>query len=260
MERMIHRVLYICYSGHIRLLWIYQFPDPSYSSRIEFYHLDGKIQCGDILPTNKEALRILAKCYADGVIDPEFVAQNGRTPVVLGIVPAVYKRTDRCLVPCKHRSLSPSRSDRTGRTVCERILCVNGDYNFVYAPWPAGPEGNYGGWSLGPAVNIGENAVYNSNMDDEKLAAILSMLDIFSKDDDLAKLGLFGIEGQHYEVTGSSDKPGVMSLLTNEEMNAVGERHIEALWRPVPNDTTYRMNYYNSKHFQYFHHSGPTRI
>ena len=53
------------------------FPDPSYSSRIEFYHLDGKIQCGDILPTNKEALRILAKCYADGVIDPEFVAQNG---------------------------------------------------------------------------------------------------------------------------------------------------------------------------------------
>ena len=102
----------------------------------------------------------------------------------------------------------------------KEYYAVNGDYNFVYA-LAAGPEGNYG-LSLGPAVNIGENAVYNSNMDDEKLAAILSMLDIFSKDDDLAKLGLFGIEGQHYEVTGSSDKPGVMSLLTNEEMNAVG--------------------------------------
>ncbi|NLN65198.1 MAG: hypothetical protein GX144_07295 [Clostridiaceae bacterium] len=225
------------------------FPDPSYSSRIEFYHLDGKIQCGDILPTNKEALRILAKCYADGVIDPEFVAQNGENtggywalsqPFINGRIGA------SCHASIDHYRL-PEVTGQEGPCAKE-YYAVNGDYNFVYAPWPAGPEGNYGGWSLGPAVNIGENAVYNSNMDDEKLAAILSMLDIFSKDDDLAKLGLFGIEGQHYEVTGSSDKPGVMSLLTNEEMNAVGVAAYRGFYGgPVPfNDTTYRMNYYNS--------------
>lgn len=53
---------------------ITSFPDPSHNSRIEYYNMNGKMECGDILPTNKDALAVLAKCFADGVIDPEFVS------------------------------------------------------------------------------------------------------------------------------------------------------------------------------------------
>lgn len=225
------------------------FPDPTYSSRIEFYNLDGKIQCGDILPTNKEALKILAQCYKDGVIDPEFVSQNGENtggywalsqPFINGRIGA------SCHASIDHYRL-PEVTGTEGPCAKE-FFAVNGDYDFVYAPWPAGPEGNFGGWSLGPAVGIGENAVYNGEMDDEKLAAILSMLDIFAKNDELSLTACYGVKGTHYEITGSSDKPGLKTLITNEELNAAGASAYRGFYGgPSPlNENLIRMNYYNA--------------
>lgn len=225
------------------------FPDPTYSSRIEFYNLDGKIQCGDILPTNKEALKILAQCYADGVIDPEFVSQNGENTGGYWALSQPFINA-RLGASC-HASIDHYRLPEVTGTegpCAKEYFAVNGNYNFVYAPWPAGPEGNFGGWSLGPAVGIGENAVYNSSMDDEKLVAILSMMDIFAKDDELALTAVYGIKGTHYEVTGTADKPGIKTLLANEEMNAAGSMAYRGFYGgPSPmNENLIKMNYYNS--------------
>lgn len=228
------------------------FPDPSYSSRIEFYNKNGKIVCGDILPTNKDALAVLAKCYADGVIDPEFVAQKGENtggywalsqPFINGRIGASSQAS------IDHYRL-PEVTGTEGPCAKE-YYAVNGNYNFVYAPWPAGSDGNFGGGSLGPACAIGENAVYNSNMDQAKLEAILSIMDIFAKDDELALLGNYGIEGTHYEKTGPADKPGIVSLLANEEMNAVGASAYRGFYGgPSPlNENLIRMNYYNNPAF-----------
>ncbi len=225
------------------------FPDPSHSSRIEFYNIDGKIQCGDILPSNKEALKVLAKCYADGVIDPEFVAQNGENqggywafsqPFMNGRIGASSQAS------IDHYRL-PDVTGTPGRCA-EEYYKINGNYNFVYAPWPAGPDGNYGGGSLGPAVNIGENAVYNAKIDDAKLEAILSILEIFAKDDELALLGNLGIKGIHYNLVGSEDKPGMAFLLKNEELNAAGVMAYRGFYGGPSsvNETLIRMNYYNN--------------
>lgn len=228
------------------------FPDPSYSSRIEFYNINGKIECGDILPTNKDALAVLAKCYADGVIDPEFVAQNGENqggywaysqPFMNGRIGASSQAS------IDHYRL-PDVTGTPGRCA-EEYYNINGNYNFVYAPWPAGPDGNYGGGSLGPAVAIGENAVYNANIDDAKLEAILSILDIFAKDDELALLGNNGIEGIHYNLSGPEDKQGVVAILNNEELNAAGVMAYRGFYGgPSPmNENLVRKNFYNNPVF-----------
>jgi len=228
------------------------FPDPSHNSRIEFYNIDGKIHCGDILPSNKEALKVLAKCYADGVIDPEFVAQNGENtggywalsqPFINGRIGA-----------SSHASIDHYRYPEVTGTegaCAKEYFAVNGNYNYKYAPWPAGPEGNYGGGSLGPACGIGENAVYNAKMDQEKLEAILSILDIFAKDSELAILASYGIEGTQYDITGPADKPGIVVKVTNEELNASGAAAYRGFYGgPSPmNDTLIRMNYYNNPVF-----------
>lgn len=223
------------------------FPDPSYSSRIEFYNLDGKIQCGDILPTNKQALEILAQCYADGVIDPEFVDGENQGGYWALSQPFINGR----IGASSHASIDHYRLPEVTGTpgpCAEEYYKINGDYNFVYAPWPAGPEGNHGGWSLGPPCGIGENAVYNADMDDAKLEAILSIMDIFAKDDELAVLVNSGIEGEHYELSGPSDKPGIVALMGGAELNEVGVMAYRGFCGgPAPmNETLIRMNFYNN--------------
>lgn len=230
------------------------FPDPTRSSRIEFYNLngDGKIVCGDVMETNKEALAILQKCYADGVIDPEFIAQGGENtggywalsqPFINGRIGA------SCLASIAHYQL-PEITGTPG-SCAKEYFAVNGNYNYVYAPWPAGPKGNFGGWSLGPACGIGENAVYNAKVDNAKLDAILSMMDIFAKDTELALLGSCGIEGTHYDKAGTADKPTTVSKMPNEQLNAAGVMAYRGFYGgPSPlNPDIVRMGFYNNPVF-----------
>lgn len=227
------------------------FPDPKAEGSIYFYDINGKIECGDVMATNKEALAVLSKCYADGIIDPEFVAQLGENtggywalsqPFINGRIGA------SCHAGIDHYRL-PEVTGVEGPCAKE-YFAVNGNYNFKYAPWPKGPQGNYGGWSLGPACSIGENAAYNAalNKDTEKLAAILQIMDIFAKDDELAILGIAGVEGTHFEYTGDSATPSLKSLMDNEKNNAAGVGAYRGIYGgPAPYNEKYmRMSYYNS--------------
>lgn len=229
------------------------FPDPKIENRIEFYNYKGDnvIVCGDVLPTNKQALEVLRKCYADGVIDPQFIAQKGENesggwaisqPFINGRIGA------SCHCGIDHYRL-PEVTGVPGN-IAKEWYAVNNNYNYVYAPWPMGPEGNYGGWTLGPPSSIGDNVVYNSklNKDTEKLAAILQIMDLFCKDDDLAMLAGFGVEGTHFEYTGEGDKKGAQALMTNEEMNTAGVWAYRGVYGgPSPmNEKFMRCSYYNS--------------
>ena len=84
-----------------------------------------------------------------------------------------------------HYRLKEVMGDDGGRCAQE-YWAVNGpDSTFVYGPWPAGPNGDYG-WVTGYAVAVSESAVYNAAMSDEKLAVIFQILDAFATDDELA--------------------------------------------------------------------------
>jgi len=85
-------------------------------------------------------------------------------------------------------------------------------------------------------------------MDQAKLEAILSILDIFAKDDELALLANSGIEGIHYDLIGPSDKPGIAAKLANADLNAAGVMSYRGfMGGPSPmNETLIRMNFYNN--------------
>ncbi len=182
---------------------------------------DGKLVNSDVTPEAKEVVGILAKMYADGLIDPEFVAgkesvEGSYWAISHGMVNGLYGVSANASID--HYRLKEVMGDDGGRCAQE-YWAVNGeDSRFVYGPWPAGPSGDYG-WEVGTPVAVSESAVYNADMSDEKLAVIFKILNAFATDDELYMTAFAGIEGTHYEkVEGGTIK----RLMGNEELNAVG--------------------------------------
>lgn len=186
---------------------------------------DGKVVNGDVTDEAKEVLKIAAKLYADGVIDPEFVTgteaiSGSYWAISNGLVNGIYGASANASIDHYRLKGITSAEDAGGRCATE-YWAVNGeDSTFVYAPWPAGPSGDYG-WQVGFSVAVSESAVYNAKMSDEKLAVILQILNAFATDDDLFMLAAYGIEGEHY----TKNENGTVTRnaeFTNETFNEIG--------------------------------------
>jgi len=182
---------------------------------------DGKVVNSDVADDAKAVIATLADMYANGLIDPEFVAgkesvEGSYWAISHGMVNGLYGVSANASID--HYRLKEVMGDDGGRCAQE-YWAVNGeDSKFVYGPWPAGPSGDYG-WQVGTPVAVSESAVYNANMSDEKLATIFKILNAFATDDELYMLAFAGIEGTHYE---KQDGGTIKRLLGNEELNAVG--------------------------------------
>ncbi len=208
---------------------------------------DGKIVNSDILPGNKEVLRLMQKAYADGVLDPEFITgenTGGYWAISQGFINGLYGVS--ALASIGHYQLPEVLGD-AGGPCAKEYYAVNGtDAKFYYGPWPAGPEGDYG-WRVGYAVGVGENMLYNAalNDDPEKLAAILEILNIFYLDDELAILASSGVEGVTFEYT---DSGSVAMKVSNEEMNQMGVAVLRGLYGggQVYNEKCLEMGFYNN--------------
>ncbi len=186
-----------------------------------FVERDGKLVNSDVTEEAKQVIELLAKMYADGLIDPEFVAGKESVAgsywaISQGMVNGLYGVSANASID--HYRLKEVMGDDGGRCAQE-YWAVNGeDSTFVYGPWPAGPNGDYG-WVTGYAVAVSESAVYNADMSDEKLALIFRILDAFATDDELYMTAFAGIEGTHYE---KQENGTIKRLMGNEELNAVG--------------------------------------
>ena len=137
---------------------------------------DGVLVNSDVTPEAREVIGILAQMYADGLIDPEFVAgkesvEGSYWAISHGMVTGLYGVSANASID--HYRLKEVMGDDGGRCATE-YWAVNGpDSTFVYGPWPAGPSGDYG-WQVGTPVAVSESAVYNADMSDEKLMEITS--------------------------------------------------------------------------------------
>ena len=188
-----------------------------------FVERDGKLVSSDVADEAKQVIELLAKMYADGLIDPEFVAGKESVAgsywdVSQGFVNGLYGVSANASIDHYRLKGITGPDDAGGRCANEYWLVNGEDSTFVYGPWPAGPNGDYG-WVTGYAVAVSESAVYNINMSDEKLALIFQIMDAFATDDELYMTAFAGIEGEHY----TKNEDGTISrLMTNEELNAVG--------------------------------------
>ena len=217
-----------------------------------WYEKDGEVLNPDVSDESKEVVSILAKMYADGVIDPEFVTGTEAVAgsywaISNGLVNARYGAS--ALASIDHFRLKEVLGDNGG-PVAQEYWAVNGDdATFVYAPWPAGPSGDYG-YCVGEAVAVSESPVYNAalNDDPEKLAKIFKIMNAFAVDDELWTLAAYGIEGEHYTVSedGTIVRNGDM---TNADLNAVGVWGCRSLYGAdrAYSEFSYNTLFYNDK-------------
>ena len=167
---------------------------------------DGKITTPDVSDEAKEVVKIIAQMYKDGVIDPEFVTgkeaiSGSYWAVSNGLVNGKYGVSALASID-HYREKGVVSAEDAGGPCAQESWAVNGeDATFAYGPWPTGPNGDYG-YSVGYAVAVGESAVYNADIEEEKLATIFQILNAFAIDDELYKLAAYGIEGEHYTDNG----------------------------------------------------------
>ncbi|MBQ6646342.1 MAG: hypothetical protein IJM56_06650, partial [Clostridia bacterium] len=189
-----------------------------------WYEKDGELINADVSEKSKEVLAILADMYADGLIDPEYVkgkesADGAYWAASAGLINGLYGASANASID--HFRLKEVLGDNGG-PVAQTYWQVNGDdAEFVYAPWPAGPDGDYG-WAVGYAVAVSESAVYNKALenDPEKLATIFQILNAFATDDELYMLASYGIENEHYTMV--DGRPVRNPDMTNADFNEVG--------------------------------------
>ena len=183
---------------------------------------DGKVASSDVTDDAKAVIGILADMYAKGLIDKEFVAgkesvEGSYWAISHGMVNGLYGVSANASID--HYRLKEILGDDGGRCAQEYWAVNGADSTFVYGPWPAGPNGDYG-WEVGTPVAVSESAVYNASMPDEKLAVIFKILNAFATDDELYMTAFAGIEGEHY--VKNEDGSIKQRLMGNEELNAVG--------------------------------------
>lgn len=165
-----------------------------------FYDVDGELVAADVLPRNKEALALLAKMYADGVIDPEFVTgenQGGYWAIshafVNGRIGCTYSAGINHYFPADMYG-----SGNQPGVVLQEFQSVQGpDATVTFGPYPVGPYGDSGPFRRYGVSTPGGN-VYNANLPEDKFIAIFEILDIFARDLDLCTLAISGIEGVHW--------------------------------------------------------------
>lgn len=164
---------------------------------------DGQLVYGAVQPEMKQALALLAKWYADGVIEPEFVGKEDRgnaqtsivtAPFVNGIIGVTAHNDYFYYKPAMYEG------DRDGENIVElRKLNPDAIDSLVFGLPPVGPEGKRG-LSMRPLL-YPQMAVMGRQVaeDPAKMQKILEILDFGCATFDGFIMSRYGIEGQTFD-------------------------------------------------------------
>ena len=191
---------------------------------------DGELINADVHEDSKKVIELMAQMYADGVIDPEFVKGNEAIEgtywaISNGFVNGLYGAS--CHASIDHYRFPGYLGDfDLGGPCMQEYIAVNGEETtVVYAPWPAGPEGEYG-YKIGTPVSYDFTMCYNASVLDEpgKLETILQIMEAFAVDNELFMTAYYGIEGEHHNITEDGKIEWAEDYITNETgtQNLVG--------------------------------------
>lgn len=170
-----------------------------------WYDVDGKLVAADVMDGNEEALKLIKQLYDDGIIDPEFVTgenQGGYWALSHSFMNGRIGVTHTA----RFGHYQPALFDKDGNQVGSEGTCLTEfkaiqgqDADVIVGPWLKGPNGDIGGF-LRSTISLTGGVLYNAslNEDPEKLAAIFEIMNIFSTDDEIALLEIYGVEGEHY--------------------------------------------------------------
>ena len=211
----------------------------------------GGLVYGDVNEGMRDALETLARFYTEGLIDPEFITEenaggswaishalaNGKIGVT-NISCYIYYIPIETLE--EYAPEGTECSENPGIAECKKVQ--GHDFHVVVGSYFTGPDGYAG--SLMRAAAAYPNTLYNANMDEEKLATCLYIMDVFAQDTDMAIAARYGIPGENW--TGVTDSAGTyesVTLPTLPDMLKLGGSSMRNLYGPadVINDDYWRL-------------------
>lgn len=181
---------------------------PAYNTRNDFcVGEDGSVVYGPITDNFKAYLTKLNEWYNDGLIDPEFMSNDGTA--------LNGKMGDgTCLVS--------SLSFNSGiRNITNNVRPTNPDFELAGVAWPVLNKGDASSYVLdGGVAHTGVQAAISSSCEDPVLAT--QVLDFFYSEEG-SDLISWGIEGESYTVAEDGTKSFVDSIMNNPDGKAPTE-------------------------------------
>lgn len=160
-----------------------------------------------IRPEAKQALEVLHRWYAKGIIDKEFITGENHGGYAwlshsfmneqIGLTSAM---------PYHYFYYSTDSEDVNNQAVClKELKALNPKAEIVAGPAPVGPNGDSGteAWS-----KVGRLTCLTTQgaSDPRKVDAFLAILDAYYSDPEFMELSNYGLEGKHFEWAGNTRK------------------------------------------------------
>lgn len=159
----------------------------------------GGLQNAAVMPGMKDALALLQKWYADGVIDPEYVLgenKGGYWAIPTDFVNNKIGFTG--LAHFYHWAPETLYEGYSGGPVYSEFKALNPDGEVDYGKPVVGPEGHSGTWLYPVGVGAADMFIFSSKATDEQLIRGLKIMEDQATNYDNDVLYTYGIEGTHW--------------------------------------------------------------
>lgn len=161
---------------------------------------EGKLVNAAVMPEMKEALRLLAKWYKDGVLDPEYILGENKGGYWALSHDFISGKIGYTGLGHYYHWQYPLTEGAKGGQDYEEFYAANPGASFAYGTPMVGPEGKSGTWSYSPAIGAAGMQVIGADVSDEKLERILYITDqwLFNLDNYLMVNN--GVRGTHWDM------------------------------------------------------------
>jgi len=162
-----------------------------------------------IQPEMKEALGVLHKWYADGIIDPEFLTGENTGGHWSNSQAFLNGRIGYTANGMYYHVIEPQTAEDKGSQFYRDFKSIAGaDATYAIGKPPKGKSDVYGNFG-GGALTMG-GIVFGKQLekDEAKLDKILEIINTVNTDKDLYNISVYGFEGEHWD---KSESGGVIS-------------------------------------------------
>lgn len=172
-----------------------------------------------IRPEAKQALEVLSRWYAKGIIDKEFVTGENHGGYGGLSHSFMNQRIGLTSTMLSHYLLySANEEDETNRGLClKELKALNPDAKIITGLGPVGPEGKSGTETWGKTGTL-TCLTTKAASDPRKVDAFLAMLDAYYSDVEYMELSNYGLEGIHFKNT----ENGKVRLMDGAEVRKEG--------------------------------------
>ncbi|CQR47171.1 Lipoprotein LipO precursor [Paraliobacillus sp. PM-2] len=169
---------------------------------------DGELKAAEISNRYKEGLKLLAKWYDMGVVDPEWTTLDvEKAWEKYKVGNTGYFTAQRSYV---------AMEDWTKARAPQNLVAADEDVKILVTAPEIGPDGEQGQGAWMPVTLLGDAYHISNEVTDEELARILQIFDYINHDDE-ARWTLYGEVGKHSEWQG---EPNESAILTKPEYPA----------------------------------------